>query len=215
MKIPGKRGESSDEQGSSNDHAEGTPASEIIPITLGVLGIAVVATAVTLAVRSPGVSSETETFDGPAVNVQPTKVERTSARPSDTFLAALLALGGVLVAAGAFYPRIRSVEGPGFKLGLAELSPDAKQKLTEAARHEAEVHGHPDEADEIAGTAEQMLIERVFREGSPGFGMAGYAIPARYQRTYAYGQPLEIPALTENEIREVVTQAANQIVPED
>jgi hypothetical protein len=73
----------------------------------------------------------------------------------------LLALGGVLLVAGALYPRLSSLEGPGFKVGLAGVAPEVKEQLTERARREAAVRGKPDEADAIAEQAEKVLLDRL------------------------------------------------------
>lgn len=213
MRLFGKRRDKSpSEETSQTSGVQTEPAgtAAAVRITLALVGGAIVAVAIVLAVRSPSVSSEIQTFNGPAVDgAQPAKVERTRARPSDTFLAALLALGGVLVVTAAFYRRIHSVKGPGFEVGLAELSPDVKEKLTETAIHEAEAHGKPEEAPVIATTAEQMLINRLF----PRQPYPLYPPRSPYQTTYAVGRPLDrTPAVSEREIQDVVSAAASEVV---
>jgi hypothetical protein len=182
------------------------------------VGLALIGVAIALAVRSPSVSSERRTFSEPiASNPGPVTVEQTSSRPSDTFLGVVLAVGAALVGAGAFYPRVESVEAGGVKIGLTKLSSDVKETVRETAEREALARGAPEAADRLASEAEDLLITGWLPALQPDLWRSARAMSSVYaldsvESTPSSGPPPRFGRMvTEKDIQEAVSEAALRV----
>jgi hypothetical protein len=195
-------GNGNDDNGSK---LESRTTANIVRVGLGVVGLVIVGIAIWLAaIRAPKPSSKTATYTG--ATAVPTEITVTESRPSDTTLTALLALGGVLLVAGAVYPRISSIKGPGFEVDLADLAPAAKRAVKKHARELAEAEGRPDEADAIAQEAERMLLEP--------FVTARYAVLPTARTPYSTTYGLGPPTVTLTSIDNAVQAAFDKVVAE-
>jgi hypothetical protein len=153
-----------------------------MPWLLISLGIVVVCVGILLG-NVTTVSSETTD----RVAGKPVKVSETKSPFSDTLLVAVIALGGVLVVAGAFYTRISEVTFPGgaaIKLAqyqAAAAEAVARAELPSGASEETEVAARTAAATNlaIARTVElAILSEQGAIAGPPSGTAVGAVLPA-------------------------------------